>query len=125
MSLSQEGARLLTSRYYGDGRWSVARYASVQDKATWDRDWTVSKYRPRKPAWARSSHASASKVHAIRYTLTGKHRSGLEVYLTVWWCGTHARTKIRRQSHPIVVCAACHDRLSGRREVVMGEGWQG
>lgn len=121
MSLSLEGARLLTRHFYGDGRWG---WPTPQNRGMrgvrGDDGWTVVKYRPRKPAWAKATgNRLATKTHAIRYTLTGTHTSGLQVYLTVWWCGAQARSKPRRQSHPTVVCAGCHDRLNGRRDVVL------
>lgn len=113
-----EGRRLLSRHYYGDGRWGWRRSRSAYEQRVW-RDWRVAKHRPRTTVWARSTATKARKVHAVRYALTATHATGDQVHLTVWLCGQHANSAPCRESHPRVVCAGCHARLSGVREVVL------
>lgn len=116
--LQLEGRRLLSRHYYGDGRWGW-RPRTASETRAWS-NWTIVKQRPKTTTWARPRGPLARKVHAVRYSLAATHTTGAQVHLTVWWCGGQASTAPLRESHPKVVCSGCFERLSGRREVVLG-----
>jgi len=106
-------------RYYGDGRWG-AKPGIYRTTGRQGGDWLIRKIKPKGIVWAKNTDMHATKVHAVRYQLqaTKGERSAT---MTAWLCGGQAWSKVRRQSHPVEVCAACAAAISKHTTVPYSE----